>query len=582
MRTVSWNPASLGKVKLSETYLATSISSGNYNLVQKTKYKEIGDTFKVSGGTTAAGEYGIFFRSLSSIGSSGITTKEIEIASHLNYSAVGTGVDFSSALKVNDWITVGFLARSPLEASINLAGDFPLVSRANTNLYGQTLDKMQILSGGKLKYTFTSGSTVTTYESTKPIWDGFLSQKATLALTTYSEFRNSINVQTPYSGAIAANLGGFHLGSSLTPINASANFDNDLHVTVNADASDIFVYTPNFDSSNQTEVAKWINDPDQYGNAAGYVRKQIRLPSGQIVASSKYRGFYSASAARLDLGMIYDLNDWFSIGFAAENAGGASLNFKGSDLANYISYREIDTKEANSLTDLLNPGGKRTIDLITDRWVSTSEISGTRLYLEPQKTYQLPKRMRYGFALKKPFLIVVDFEQNQNTIPWPGSAEVSIANLSLLRIGLESSLFNLPFQTRFGFTFMLKPTLTGASPSLKDSIDKTFKYLVLPLRVDVGTILNLWGYEVGDSLGFNFMPLLGLVQFDPNNLDLSRMLYYSLTIGKDAWQITYNSQLDALASASSYSNKSVPAGSKKQLEYSDAKFVQTLGITYRF
>ena len=193
MKSALWNPASLAKLKLSETSLSMVSAIGTYNVERTTKLTEISKTFE-AGGTSggSAGEYALYFRAPANIASSGISAREISILSSLNYATSGTGLNFSSALKINDWLAVGFAANNPLEISANLAGDFPTTAQANTNLYGQTIDQMKIAATtGKLTYTFSSGGIVTTYETTKAIWGEFLSQEATVPLTTFSEFETT-------------------------------------------------------------------------------------------------------------------------------------------------------------------------------------------------------------------------------------------------------------------------------------------------------------------------------------------------------------------------------------------------------
>ena len=179
-------------------------------------------------------------------------------------------------------------------------------------------------------------------------------------------------------------------------------------------------------------------------------------------------------------------------------------------------------------------------------------------------------------------MIALDYEQTQGSFNLPTSPEGTFSNINMLKLGIESQLFSLPFWMRTGLTFMFKPTVSGFSASTQDSINKAFKYGVLPVRFDLGSTLNLWSYEFGSSLGLDVTPLISSLQFDTNNLDLTRTLYYNLSLKKDAWEISYLSKLDALLTASAYSNKAADASGKKSFAYSDAKFIQTLGVTYRF
>ena len=88
-----------------------------------------------------------------------------------------------------------------------------------------------------------------------------------------------------------------------------------------------------------------------------------------------------------------------------ENIGGSTLNFRGTGRSAFVSYRETNTGEADSFDQLLQPGGKNVIDLISDRWVTSFEVNGRELYLEQEKNIPLPKRIR--FALRIPEQIFI-------------------------------------------------------------------------------------------------------------------------------------------------------------------------------
>jgi hypothetical protein len=592
MKSALWNPASLGKLKLSEISISTISPLERYNYDRTFDIKEPSGEFDLAEEGASAqpgGTYGIFFRYPQDIGP-GIPTKEIEAASHSNYASVSTGLNFSSALKVNDWITVGFSAGNPLEANMDIAGDFPFTARATTNLYGQKLDQMQITTNGSLEYTYTGGAVPVTYES-GPVWSGFLSQEATIPLITFSEFRNNLNVNSPFTGTIASKFGKFYVGLNMIPIYATTNIANDARSVVSADTQNIYFYTPDFDPNNETEISNWVGDPAKYGSSEGYLRKEIVLPAGEVVGTAKYRGFYSASAARFDIGTMYDVTDWLTVGLVIENATGSSLNFKGNGIAAFMNYRDIDTSEAEDVSDLLQPGGRTSLDLVTERWVTTFEVNGTNLSLEPEKTYDLPKKLRYGIALKKPFLILIDYEQNQTPVNLrfttgekddKQTREVIIRDLNLLRIGMETQFFALPLWLRSGMTLLSKPSVRGLEPDEQKNFDDAFQYGFLPIKFDLGSNINAWGTIIGGSLGFNAQTLLNLAQFDVCNMDLNKLAYYNTYVARDAWQVNYLAQVDPFSTGAAYGNKTVPAGEEKQFEFSDVKFIHTLGITYRF
>jgi hypothetical protein len=571
-----WNPASLGKLKLAEASFFLMSPSGDNLLAKTSELNEFSGTLEVGSGTgsgNAVAGYAVFFRPLSQLGGLGTTTKEISMQSNLNYASAGSGADFSAAQRVNDWLVVGFASRGQLDADVDLAGSFPLTGRADLNLYGQDFGGFTIQNNGKFSFV-NSG---VTFETAAPGWSSFLSQEVNVPFTNISEFRDDLNVQAPYVGTIAAQYGKFYGGLNFLPISATAQIDNDVRSVVNSDTPDQFLYVPNFDPNNPDPA--WFTDPNKYGAPAGYNSKQVVLPTGSLVSDTRYSGFYSGSAARFDLGLMYDASDWFTVGAVMENLNGAVLDMKGSGLAGYSTYRALNTAEASNL---LQPGNNSSWNVFTDQWTTTNEVGGSPLALEQEKIYQLPKRLRLGFALKRPFLIAVDLEQNQTGFTIPASQEITVNNLNLIRIGIESRLFALPCWIRGGTTLALKPDITTTDQQVIDNVNKAFKYGVLPVKLDLGGALDLWGYQIGSSLGVSLLPVIELLQVDVTNADLSKMAFYSFSVMKGPWEIKYLSQVDPAATASDYSNKAADANGNKTFAVSDLKYTQTLGVTYNF
>ncbi|MCU0641857.1 MAG: outer membrane protein transport protein [Candidatus Margulisbacteria bacterium] len=579
MKSALWNPASLGKLKLSEAFVGLATATGSYNIDQTFKLKEMSGSFEVGAGSGQDSKmnYALFFRYPGQIGG-GIATKEVEVKSHLNYATTVSGNNFSAAQRVNDWLTVGFASYNPVGAGLDLAGSFPLTGRMAMNMYNTDMGDLRINSAGHLLYQFAPGIT---YES-GPVWSGFLSQEVTLPVINISELRNDLAIQSPYIGTIAARHGNLYAGLNLLPIAATAVIDNDVRSVVSADTADQSFYAPNFDPTNQADLIDWTTNAGRYGTSSGYNGKVIDVPQGELIANAKYRGYYSGSAARFDLGLMYDFSEWFTAGVVMENIGGAALEMKGSGLASYLSYRDFNTQEAQNLFE---PGSSGSWQLLSDRWITTYEAGGQPMYLEPVKNYPLPKRFRCGFALKRPFLIAVDLETNQTAITIPGSVEaknITVSNLNFLRIGTETQVFVLPWWLRGGTTLALKPTVTGLQPKEQENIDKAFKFGALPLKLDLGMTINFWSYLFDSSFGVSALPLVSLLQVDTTNLDLTKMAYCNVGLTKDAWQVNYLLQADPLATAAAYSEKPAPAVGDKSFESSDLKFIQTLAVTYRF
>ncbi|MFH1683873.1 MAG: hypothetical protein ABIA67_03220 [Candidatus Margulisiibacteriota bacterium] len=592
MKCALWNPASLGKLKLSEASFSTISALETFDYQKSFNLEETSGNLEFDTGSVGAGgQYGIFYRYPGDIGS-GIITKEVEVLSHATYATESTGQNFSTALKVNDWITVGFSSKSPFEVDQTIAGAFPVTARAFTSFVGQKIGDMQVGADGKLSYTYTNG-VVVTYESSAAVWNEFLSQEATIPVIAYSELRNNINLSSPFMGTVSSKIGNFYFGLNMIPVSGTADINNDVRALVDSDTQSSYLYTPNFDPNSQADIADWATKEARYGTSAGYQRKEIRLPAGDVIGTAKYRGFYAASTTRFDIGGIYDVTNWLTVGFAMENFTGAALNLKGTGISSFMNYRRFNTEEAATFDQIMQPGGKDEVDLISDRWTTTFEVNSTKLYLEPEKTYTLPRRLRYGFALKRPFLIVVDFESNQNPIKYVTEEngqpnEIVISNINFIRIGMETRLLALPLWLKSGVTLMPKPSITGLPAETQESVDNLYnnlaKYYIpgLPVRFDLGADLNAWETIVGSSFGISAQSLLNFLQVDPTDADPSKMAYINTYVIKEAWRVDYNLKLDPFASASAYSNRTVPAGQEKSPELSDLRYVQTLGVTYKF
>ncbi len=587
MKSALWNPAGLGKLKLAEVSLSAPLATDSYEYQRSFNIEETGGELEFDPGSIGGGgNYGLFFRYPQDIGP-GLATREIEVMGHAIYATDTTGINFSTAQKVNEWVTVGFAANNPFEINSTLSGAFPVTAKATTSFYGQDIGDMEIGLDGKLRYTYTDGPVPVTYESTAAVWNGFLSQEATLPVITFSELRNDMSFNSPYTGTIASHYGDLYVGLNMVPISATANIDNDMRALVDADTQDIYLYTPNFDPNDPNDINQWSLDPNRYGSANGFQRKDILLPAGDVVATAKYKGFYSASTTRFDLGGMYDVTDWLTVGLVLENIGGSTLNFHGTGRSAFVSYRKTNTEEADSFDELLQPGGKNVVDLISDQWITSFEVNGRELYLEEEKNIALPRRIRYGIAFKKPFLILIDFEQNQNTISIDTvendqAKTYNISNISFLRIGTETQLLMFPMWLRGGLTLMAKPTVTGLEPDAQESFDNAFQFGYLPVRFDMGSDINFWGTFVGGSFGINGQSVFNFAQADATNPDMSKILFWTGYVARDAWTVTYRAVFDPAATAAAYGSKTVPAGTEKSFEVSDVRLIQTLGVTYRF
>ncbi|MBU1026585.1 MAG: hypothetical protein KKA31_02525, partial [Candidatus Margulisbacteria bacterium] len=122
-KSALWNPASLGKLKLSEASFSTLLSPQVIYYERTDTFAEASEDFNFGDSSaTPGGKYAIFLRPPEDIGP-GIVTEEVNMVSSANYATEAQGHNFATALKVNEWFTVGFSSKNPFEFNMDLAGD---------------------------------------------------------------------------------------------------------------------------------------------------------------------------------------------------------------------------------------------------------------------------------------------------------------------------------------------------------------------------------------------------------------------------------------------------------------------------
>ncbi|MBI5399375.1 hypothetical protein HZB07_01985 [Candidatus Saganbacteria bacterium] len=578
--TVMWNPASLGKLKTAQLNFAAfnELAPGAFSYKYQTKdtQQSLGSSNNMSIGLYVTPDINV----------TNAATREH--TAHASYRTQSSGLNFRQGLRINDWLSLGAIERGDSGAAIDLSGSSTIVSKFTTNFlnssisFGSRLTVTVDNSGfASILVTPEAGLTYTS-NLTEKIWRGFTQQNSTVPFTSLLEARNDVSLSAPYTLAGAANYGKFCFGAAFTPITASANINNNVKIIINEGTKDMFLYLPNIDPNDEQSFLNWVDNPNQYATELGYRKNTVRVPAGETIAEARYKGFYQASTARLDLGGTYDFGEAMTVGLALENIGGAALDFRGAGRVAYANSR-IGTLEAPSL-DLTQ----------TFNWSPFKEtfvpISGSEnMSLEEQLNGPLPKRTRLGFVLHKPFLIAIDYETNQTPIRYKYKDETTqlttvgeISNLNFLRAGLESSLFGLPCLLRTNFIFMLKPTLTNFPADIQSQVNSLFKYKVLlaPVGFDLGTELNLQGTIIGASGGYNATSLLSLAQLDSLNVDLGKISYYNIYGSRGPWRVSYLAAFDAGSTGLAYANRADK--SAKNFDLSILRYVQTLTVGYAF
>lgn len=581
IETVLWNPAHLGKV-----------SSMNLSLdLSQEPAEEMGDKFYDvediefgfgNGDSQYQKNYVLFTDDPQSP-----FQKERKFVTYGFYQTKATDVQYKQAISVNDMFTFGISTFGNAGAELNIIGDLPALYKSEIDLTdsgdfmgtGFLIDDQNHLTITK---TLPGGGTYT-YTSEAEVWDGFVNQERTIPFSAQVRALNNLEVKTDLIFTCGYKNAGLSLGANLIPIQATAQIDNTVDVGIDEDASDFYFYTPDFDVNNENEIIEWTTDPNKYGSVNGYKKKYVRVPVGETIARAKYSAHYSASTSRVDLGLTYDLKDIATVGLVYENVTGASLNFEGSGFDAFAITRVSTTGPQSGFID---PTSDVIWDPFTDEFTEFEEAKNMSLL--SRIDVPLPQKLRYGITFKKPILVVIDFEQQLNSFSFgytddDGPKNIEIGNVRFLRFGLESQILFLPVFARFGTSFMLKPDVKGLKPEDQEWFDDNF-LLMMPVKLDLGAIINFWGYHVGGYGKFSVNPVTqSLLQLDVLNSDVNQMIVFGLFVEKDYWRINYTLTADP-ASGIAYSN--LTTLDKEDLSINEilntVRWVQTLSFGIKF
>ncbi|MFA4906200.1 MAG: hypothetical protein WC645_06820 [Candidatus Margulisiibacteriota bacterium] len=573
--TALWNPAGLMKTRSAEFDFGTTTTAPPqpYNKV----YQTTDTAFTVGSGNAGFTSAILYTGDLTAN-----TLLTRDWTGHADYASYPTGSTFKQAIRVGNNFAFGVISRGETGAAIDLSGAADLQYKTDISLKGISNfmnSGMSIGTDGKLTYTYNAGGTSYTYTSSNAASSDFLSQTRRIPFETVSDSHNDLNVQSNLTLSGAAKWEKLSVGVNVTPLSATYNVDNTVRMLVKSDTADPFFYLPNFDPNNQADVADWMSNAGRYANLNdGYNKRYIRIPAGESVLEARYKGFFTASAQRIDVGMIYDFNENFSVGASIDNATAAELDFKGSGLVSYVQSR-VSTAEVPALLD---PASTESYSPFTDTF---SPMAGTEgIGMAAETKIPLPQRVRIGATLRRPFLITLDYEQQSNPITvryqkadntWD---DLVISNIRLVRGGMETQLLMLPIWLRGGLTVMIKPTLTGADAKTLDSFNTAFKYRALPLKLDLGGSFKVRDYEIGGATGFSVTSVTSMIQLDTLSDDFGRAAYYNLFFKSAAdWSVTYQNTLDPAATGAAYS-----AASNKNDYLSIAKWISTVTVSVRF
>ncbi len=568
MSTALWNPAGLTKIPTVEATAMIPMGAFSSSFSQNFKIED--NEFEAESGFSN----GIYFTD----DISDLVKKERTATSSIGYNNPGSSLEFDQAIKFNDWLAVGVKTLNPLDASWDVAGSVPVTSKYSSDLSNFNQGDLSITDG---RLTYTVGGVP--FTSTDRVWSSFLNQNLILPTTAKASLRNSVSLQNSMTITGAVKYGQFSAGVNITPITVQSEFDNSVKAIVSTTASDLVFYTPDFDGDNPLDVADWTTDPARYGAQAGYKESVIKVPEGEVVADTRWSGIYSGSCVRQDLGLMWDPQPWVSFSLVAENFGSAVLDMKGKGLSYYANHR------FNTEAPSVDPA--EGIDWSPFEYGSTDFVfpDGQGLYMEPSKTYELPKKIRYGMNITKPFLIALDYEIRSNpmivqVVDSTGTkVDVGISNINVLRVGSEMQLFRLPLWFRGGIGVVSKPTADNAEVQAK--IDSTFPEGIpfLPAKLDLGLQTEITGAKTGLALGVDAMSAISLYSVDLLYSNIAKPLFWTLYTGKDNWKLSYTAAADIPGTVATLKNKGVPMDHvMDHITLADIKWNQTFAVSLSF
>lgn len=577
IRTVLWNPAGILRIPTVEANATFPLKLGSYSFTRTTGVEDTDFTAGASSLTM-----GVFWTN----DLSDLTKQERDMSSRVNDSSSGVPFMFDQALRINDNMVVGVKTLGPINVESDMAGDFPMTAQYTANFinisdYGGK--GVSTDTNGKLTYTYSSGSLSYTYTTENPLWSGFLTQKMQLPATVISSLRNSLDVKNSMVITGGYKLNNFQFGFNIIPVSATAVIDNSVQVILNKSDSDLYFYTPNFDPNNEKDVANWTMDPNLYGTSRGYKANTINIPNGEVVMDGRYRGTYTGSTTRMDLGVMMDFNASSSLSIMAENFNGASLNMKGSGLSYYANSRLNSTSIPN-----IDPVSGIDWVPFTSGATDITFKDGQGLYMEPEKNITIPRRLRIGFSSKKPIILAIDYEvlTSPFSISVTGSdgkqTPANLTGLNVLRFGGELQMFRLPLWLRGGLGLLFKPSCDNSDVQTK--INSYFKIgsksvPVFPAKADIGLQTDISGTKAGIAFGADALSLLNLYAVDVTYSNMGKTLFYTLYANRDNWQFSYISTADV---AGTYADLQAKNKSIKNASLSDIKWNQTIAVSYRF
>lgn len=490
----------------------------------------------------------------------------------------GGGVNFfGMTYKMSDWLAFSISRKRDTNFNFSYKMLAPVLLDAQANFRGASFEAggpgnyVRIRNDGTIE-AVVGGILLGTSEISA--WSGFLQQGTGEVNWMNGSFDNTITNHNGVVLSAAAKTGAFTWGLNIMPMTYDLELNNEISVTSDKNNSNLKFYIPNLNFSSTFDAVNWVTS--EAGNATGYRSMEVETLAGQQIGSAKIAGKYSASFTRMDLGMQWDPADFFSVGAVYENFNGATLDLKGVNVIQYVEHRvdtssRMPTLEGQSYWDpfLATPTHE----------VDTEKIIRDTLTMHP---IELPRKLKLGFAFRKPILFAVDWEQWLNEYKFtsdPGHPEtahyITLSGLSFLKIGAESRIAFLPMIMRGSLTGMLKPS--SDDPATEKSIDDLYSKLpIVPVDGNIYFGFGIMDGELGFGVGGGGLPLMQAVMLDVSSI--MKVFYTNIYFMRGNWQVSYLMTMDPVLTGFS-SDVSTTKGQDSEIRLMSTS---TLSIGFKF
>ncbi len=506
---------------------------------------------------------------------SAVTAESRPITINEDYSKGGGINFFGTTYRMSDWLAFSVSRKRPTAIAFNYQMLTPILVDARADFRGASVE-----AGGPGNYiNFRNDGTievviggVTMATSEVAAWSGFLSQGTGEVDWVDGTFDNSIVNQDGIVISAAAKTGPISWGLNVMPMTVDMQLNNEVSVASDSGNSNVMFYIPNLDFSSTFDALSWVTY--ECGTPTGYRSIEVETRAGQQIGKAQIAGKYSASLTRMDLGMQWDPADFISVGAVYENFNGATLDLKGVEVIQEVEHW-VDTSSRMPTLE----GAIYWDPFLTapTHEVETEKTIRNALNFQP---IELPRKIKFGAALKKPIIFAVDWERWMNEYDFssdPGHPEtahnISLSDISFVKIGAESRIMALPMIVRGSLTGMLKPT--SDDKATENSIDDLYKNIpIVPVDGNIYFGFGVMDGEFGFGVGGGGLPLIQALMLDMSSI--TKVFYANVYYTKGNWQVSYLMTMDPVLTGFS-SDISTTAG-----EESNIRLMQTSTLSLGF